>query len=78
MIDYAQFTLPHSSISMSGFEMVNGRPLRTSFDWDSPEAATVPERLGQKKAKAIAIRMHEAIEKGKEFMAKTQKKKSRR
>jgi hypothetical protein len=55
---------------MSGFEMVNRRPPKISFDWDSPEAATIPERLGQEKAKAIAIRMYNAIEKGKEFMAK--------
>jgi hypothetical protein len=57
--------------------MVNGRPSRTSFDWDTPAAATVPERLSQEKAKAIATRMHDAIEKGKQFMAKTQEKKSR-
>jgi hypothetical protein len=50
--------------------MVNRRPPKISFDWDSPEAATVPERLNQKKTKAIAIRMHDAIEKGKEFITK--------
>jgi hypothetical protein len=55
---------------MSGFEMVNRRPPKISFDWDSPEAATIPERLSQKKTKIIAIRMYNTIEKDKEFIAK--------
>ena len=32
MMDYAQFTLWHSSIGISGFKMVNGRTPRISFD----------------------------------------------
>jgi hypothetical protein len=56
---------------MSGFEMVNDRLFYTSFDWDTPAAAIILERLSQEKAKAIATRMHDAIEKGKQFMAKT-------
>jgi hypothetical protein len=55
---------------MSGFEMVNGRPPRISFDWDTPVAAIIPERLSQEKAKAIATRIYDAIEKDREFMAK--------
>jgi hypothetical protein len=62
---------------MSGFELVNGRPPRTSFDWDTPEAATVQERLNQDKAKAIATRMYEAINKAKSIMAKAQEKKNK-
>jgi transposase InsO family protein len=77
MMDYAQFTLEHSSIGMSGFELINGCPPRTSFDWDTPAPTSDPERLSQEKAKAMVTRMHEAIEKAKEFMAKAQDKKSR-
>jgi hypothetical protein len=51
--------------------MVNGRLLKILFDWDSPETATVPERLNQKKTKTIATRIYNAIEKNKEFIAKT-------
>jgi hypothetical protein len=77
MIDYAQFTLWHSSIGISGFEIVNSRTPRTFFDWNTPTAVSVPERLSQKKAKAIATRIYKTIEKNKEFMTKTQNKKSR-
>jgi hypothetical protein len=55
---------------MSGFEMVNRRLLKISFDWDSSEAATMLERLGQKKIKTIIIRIYNTIEKGKKFIAK--------
>jgi hypothetical protein len=55
---------------MSGFEMVNGRLLKTSFDWNSPEAAIISERFGQKKTKTIATRIYNTIEKGKEFITK--------
>ena len=71
IINYAQFILWHSSIGISGFEMVNGRLFRISFDWDTPAAATIPERLSQEKAKAIATRIHDAIEKNKQFIIKT-------
>ena len=77
MMDYAQFTLEHSSIGISGFEMVNGCPPRTSFDWDTPAPTSDPERISQEKAKAMVTRLHEAIEKAKEFMVKAQDKKSR-
>ena len=54
--------------------MINGRLLKILFDWDSPEAATVPEYFGQKKTKIIIIRIHDAIEKDKEFIIKNLKK----
>jgi tRNA A22 N-methylase len=69
--------LPYNSIDISGFELINGRPPRTSFDWNTPEAATVQERLNQDKAKAIATRIYKAIDKAKSIMAKTQEKKSK-
>jgi hypothetical protein len=70
MINYAQFTLEHSSIGISGFEIINGCPPRTFFDWDTPTPTSDPERLSQEKAKAIVTRIQEAIEKAKEFIAK--------
>jgi hypothetical protein len=57
--------------------MVNGRLLKILFDWDSPEATTIPERFNQKKTKTIATRMHDVIEKDKEFIAKILKKSRR-
>src|SRR3979411_193162 len=40
MMDYAQLTLPHSSIGMSPFELLYGRLPRTSFDWNIPKASS--------------------------------------
>ena len=77
MMDYAQLTMPHSSIGMSPYELLNGRLPRTSFDWNTPVAATVPERLNQERAREVATRMHSAIEKAKEIMADSQKKKEK-
>jgi transposase InsO family protein len=39
MMDYAQLTLPHSSLGMSPFEVRNGFKARTSFDWIEPADA---------------------------------------
>jgi hypothetical protein len=50
--------------------MINGRLLKILFDWDSPEAATVPEYLSQKKTKTIATRIYNIIEKNKKFIIK--------
>ena len=38
MMDYAQLTLPHSSIGMSLFKAQNGFKTRTSFDWTTPKS----------------------------------------
>jgi hypothetical protein len=62
---------------MSLYELLNGRPPRTSFDWNTPETATVQEQLSQEKARQLATRMHQTIEKGKELMAKAQAKKEK-
>jgi hypothetical protein len=75
MIDYAQLTLPHSSIGMSPYELQNGRLPRTSFDWETPNAQTPTEQISQEKAREIATRMQQALEKGRELMADAQKKK---
>jgi hypothetical protein len=75
MMDYAQLTLPHSSIGMSPYELIHGRLPRTSFDWNTPAAATVQERLSQEQARQVATRMQDALKLGKELMAKAQAKK---
>jgi transposase InsO family protein len=75
MLDYAQFTLPHSSIGMSGYELVNGYLPRTSFDWNTPKSTTAKEQLSQEEARIMATRMHQAIEVGRENMALAQAKK---
>ncbi|KAF4625297.1 hypothetical protein G7Y89_g12871 [Cudoniella acicularis] len=77
LMDYAQLTLPHNSIDMAPYELLNGRLSRTSFDWDIPAAATVQERLCQDKAQDVAKRIKAAIDKGKKLMAKAQEKKAR-
>ena len=78
MMDYAQFTLPHSSLGMvSPFEVVNGYLPRTSFDWRTPPATSAKEALIQKSAKELATRMHGAIKKARECIAKAQEKSSK-
>jgi len=77
LIDYAQLILPHSSIGMLPYELLNGRLPRTSFDWNMPEAATVQEQISQEKARQLATRMYQTIKKGKELMAKAQTKKEK-
>ena len=75
MIDYAQLTLPHSSIQMAPFELLHGRLPRTSFDWNTPKSASPQEQLSQQKALEVAHRIYQAIEVAKENMAKAQAKK---
>jgi hypothetical protein len=53
MMDYAQLTLPHSSIKMSLYKLIHGCPLRTSFDWNTA-ATPVKESLGIEEARAMA------------------------
>jgi Chromo (CHRromatin Organisation MOdifier) domain len=77
MMDYAQLTLPHSSIGMSPFELLYGRLPRTSFDWNTPKASSPQEQLSQSKAQEVAKRMQGALELAKENMAKAQAKKER-
>jgi hypothetical protein len=70
MIDYAQLTLPYSSIGMAPYELINGRLPRISFDWNTPVATTVQERASQNKAREIAERMKATLDKGKELIVK--------
>jgi hypothetical protein len=75
IIDYAQLTLPHSSISMALYELIHSRLPRTSFDWNTPAATTVQEGLSQEKARQVATCIQEALKLGRELMAKAQAKK---
>jgi hypothetical protein len=80
MMDYAQLTLPHSSLGMmSPFELLNGYSPRASFDWTPPAKppANASEQLSREQAKALATRMEKAIEKGREFILEAQRKKER-
>jgi hypothetical protein len=80
MMDYAQLTLPHSSLGMmSPYELLNGYPPRTTFDWTPPAKppTTKSDQLSQERAKAVATRMSEALAKGKELIQKAQAKKER-
>jgi len=79
MIDYAQLTLPHSSLGMiSPYELLNGYLPRTSFDWTPPTAPTsASEQLSQERARVVASRMEQALEKGRDSIRKAQEKKER-
>ena len=72
MMDYAQLTLPHSSLGiMLPFELLNSYLPRTSFDWsplETPTSAT--QELSQQCAKEVAGQMNKALEKGREFIKK--------
>jgi transposase InsO family protein/predicted aspartyl protease len=78
MMDYAQLTLPHSSLGMMcPYELMNGYLPRTSFDWTPPEEAPtgVSQQLSQERARAVASRMEHALKKGREAIRKAQEKK---
>jgi transposase InsO family protein len=79
MIDYAQLTLPHSSLGMmSPYELMNGYLPRTSFDWTPPDPPTSASgQLSQERARVVASRMEQALEKGRECIRKAQEKKER-
>ena len=74
MINFMQMTLPHSSIEMSPFELINGYPARTSFDWNTPQAANVNERMSHNQAVQTAKRMKKAWDQGKKSMTRAQEK----
>jgi transposase InsO family protein len=78
LMDYAQLTLPHSSLgTMSPYELLNGYPPRTSFDWTPPSnaPANASIKLSQERARAVASHMEQALEKGRESIRKAQEKK---
>ncbi len=75
LINHVQLILPHSSIGIAPYELLYRRLLCTSFDWNTPKATLVQEKLSQDKARAIAERIRDALAKGKELMSKAQAKK---
>ena len=74
MMNFAQMTLPHSSIEMSLFELINSYLTRTSFDWNTPQAANVNERMSHNQAVQTAKRMKKAWDQGKKSMTRAQEK----
>jgi len=73
MIDYAQLTLPHSSISMSPFEVQNGFKARTSFDWTPPESLSAPE-LNSDRARQRVQLIQDSWKLARDMMARSQAK----
>ena len=49
-MDYVQLTMPHESIGMFPFELLNAYPPRTSFDWNILKTMTVREQLSREEA----------------------------
>ena len=69
-MDYAQLTLPHSSISMSSFEVRNGFKARTSFDWTTPESRA--PKLTSDKARQRVQLIQDSWKLARDMMAKAQ------
>ena len=76
-MDYAQLTLPHSTIELSPFEVLNGYPDKMSFDWDTPPTTNPKEKLNKEEAIKLATRMHDGWQVAKDAMEKAQEKKRR-
>ena len=74
MMNFTQITLPHSSIEMSLFELINSYSVRTSFDWNTPQAANVNKRMSHNQAVQTVKRMKKAWDQGKKSMTRAQEK----
>ncbi|MGH6649449.1 DDE-type integrase/transposase/recombinase [Aquabacterium sp.] len=74
LMDYAQLTLPHSSLGMlSPFEVLYGYTPRTSFDWKDPQPGSSDiELLSQRTAKELAQRMSQAVDYARQSIKKAQ------
>lgn len=70
MMDYAQLTLPHSSIGMSPFEVRNGFKARTSFDWADP-TGEVPTLSAEKARQRVRL-IHDSWKLARDMMARSQ------
>src|SRR5262249_36817832 len=80
IMDYAQLSFPHSSLGMMcPYEVLNGYPPRMSFDWTPPTnpPANRSEELSREKAKAVAKRMEQVLEKAKDYIRQAQEKNER-
>ena len=74
MMNFMQMTLSHSSIEMSLFKLINSYSARTSFDWNTPQAANINERMSHNQAVQTAKRMKKAWNQGKKSMIRAQEK----
>ena len=74
MMNFTQMTLLHSSIDKSPFELINDYSARTSFDWNTPQAANVNKRMSHNQAVQTAKRMKKAWDQGKKSMTRAQEK----
>lgn len=76
MMDYAQLTLKHSSIGMTPFELLNGYPADSTWNWetalDPNKPITAKERLNRQEAQDFAKRMHDAWLFAREVLQKKQ------
>jgi hypothetical protein len=70
-------TLPHDSIGMSPFELLNAYPPRTSFDWKMPETASAKEQLNREEAQEVLRTLQGAWETARSFINRAQEKKER-
>ena len=63
IMDLAQLTLPHESLGITPFQLLNGYEPRTSWDLRNPEPpATASEKLNRDDALQVAARMKDAVE----------------
>ena len=77
VMDYAQLTMPHESIGMSPFELLNAYPPRTSFDWRVPTTATPREKLNREEAQEVVRTLQGAWKTARGIMRRAQEKKER-
>jgi transposase InsO family protein len=74
MMDYAQLTLPHSSIGMSPFEVRNGFKARTSFDWIEPTDPARDTELSTERARQRIRLVQDSWKLARDMMARSQAK----
>src|SRR2546430_986818 len=72
MMDYAQLTLPHSSIGMSPFEVRNGFKARTSFDWTTPKSTAQEPVLTSDQARQRVQLIQDSWKLARDMMARSQ------
>jgi hypothetical protein len=70
IMDYAQLTLLHNSISMSLFKVRNGFKARTSFDWTTLKSGA-PELNADKARQRVCI-IQESWKLARDIMARSQ------
>ena len=74
MMNFTQMTLLHSNIEMSLFELINSYSARTSFDWNTLQAANINKRMSHNQAVQIVKRIKKAWDQGKKSLTRVQEK----